>query len=74
MKILNKSPWDFTLFEENDAIYLEVVCGSVGIYELKIQLTQDEIASSRNDQNFISQLAKKIRFDPDSYQNRIIKN
>ena len=69
-EIINK-PWDYRFFEKNMKYYLFVMCGSVAVFEINIELNQDEIQLYKNLGNvYIDELAKKIQFSPSSYAER----
>ncbi|WP_294276608.1 hypothetical protein [uncultured Chryseobacterium sp.] len=71
MQILIKKAWEYILYKDNQKYLLEVVCGGAAIFELKIILDHNEIESYLSDgQNYIDQLAEKIRKAPDQYIHR----
>lgn len=72
MKVLEKVNWGYILFETEDGTFLRVVCGTVGIFELVIKLTDDEINSYHTIPDFIKNLADTISSNPQSYQYRKI--
>lgn len=41
MKILGLKNWSWIFFEEEDNKYLEVVCGTVGLYTVIIKLNEE---------------------------------
>jgi hypothetical protein len=43
MKILGLKNWSWIFFEDEDEKYLEVVCGTVGLYTVIIKLNETEI-------------------------------
>jgi len=73
---IEKKNWDYTLCQDNDGAHiLSVVCGSIALYELEIQLNEFEIAEySTKGLVYLEKLVKQIRNNPDSFQNRSIKN
>ncbi|MFM8531941.1 MAG: hypothetical protein ACKOD2_20135 [Ilumatobacteraceae bacterium] len=45
-RVLHSEPWDFDLVEEDDGrLMLTVVCGTIGIFEVVIELNEDERTS-----------------------------
>jgi hypothetical protein len=69
-EIINK-PWDYRFFEKNMKHYLFVMCGSVAVFEINIELTKDENLLYKNLGNtYIDELAKKIQNSPSSYSER----
>jgi carbohydrate-binding DOMON domain-containing protein len=72
-KVINK-PWDYSLFESDGKYLLEVLCGSVGMYQLKIWLNASEKESYlEQGDEYIDRLSKSIQRSPNSYKDRIVK-
>lgn len=42
METLAQGSWDYTLFQDGDRILLDVVCGTVGIFNVAVELTAEE--------------------------------
>lgn len=73
-KIINK-PWDYSLFENNGKYLLDVLCGGVGMYQLKIWLNTSEKESYlKEGDSYIDRLSKSIQRNPNSYKERNVKN
>lgn len=72
MKILEKVNWGYILFETEEGIFLSVVCGSVGIFETVIRLTDEEVQSYNSIPDFIKDLADKVCSNPNAYKSRHI--
>ncbi|OUR83989.1 hypothetical protein A9Q82_01550 [Cycloclasticus sp. 46_120_T64] len=72
MKIVETEKWSYTLYCNDQSYYLAVVCGSVGIYEIVIELKVDEIEKMK-DEGFIAKLASLVRSHPEAYSERSIK-
>lgn len=65
MKIILKKPWGYTFFNQDGQIYLSVVCGGVGIFKIKIQLTDDEnLMYKEEGTSYVDKLAKQIQLNP----------
>lgn len=75
MQVLESSPWDWMLFRSEGKLFFTVLCGSVGVYSLDVQLSESEVADygSRN-REALESLAKMIRMNPESYSDRHIKD
>lgn len=75
MKEITKKNWEYTLFQDDDGIYvLSVLCGSVGLYELNIKLNAAETSEYLDKGlEYLEGLVKQIRNSPSSFQNRAIK-
>jgi hypothetical protein len=75
MNEISRSRWSWILYQDNDEYILSVVCGTVGIFETVVKLSATEVNSySEKGDEFIEDLAVKIRFKPKDYANRIISN
>lgn len=71
MQILIQKYWEYTLYKENQNYLLEVVCGGLAIFELKIALNREEINRYlSNGETYIDKLAEKIRKTPDKFLDR----
>ena len=69
-EIINK-PWDYRFIEKNMKHYIFVMCGSVAVFEINIELNQDEcLLYKKMGDTYIDELAKKIQFSPTSYSER----
>jgi hypothetical protein len=67
MKILEKKDWDYILYEEENDIYIEVLCGTVGVFEVKVKLSENDKNTMKKDPDFINKLAEEIRLDPHGF-------
>jgi hypothetical protein len=72
MKILEKVNWGYILFETEEGIFLSVVCGTVGLFETVIRLTDEEVQSYNSIPDFIKNLADKVCSNPHVYKSRHI--
>ncbi len=75
MKILDEEHWTWMLFAEGQHLYLSVLCGTVGIYEINMQLTEDEkIAYRKQGRPYLNQLARQAAGNPyEIFQARHLK-
>jgi hypothetical protein len=71
--ILLQKEWFYTLELLSEQYILSIVCGSIGIYDVKIQLNSEEIKQF-NDKGevFIEQLAEAVRFSPTLFKTRYL--
>ena len=70
IEIVNK-PWDYRFFERNKNHYLFVMCGSVAVFEINIELNENEkLMYEKLGVEYISELAKNIQFSPSSFSYR----
>ena len=75
MNEISRSRMSWVFYQNNDEYILSVVCGTVGIFETVIKLSTDEVNSyTEKGDEFIDNLASKIRFKPEGYSNRVINN
>ena len=75
-KILHEKDWTYKLVKEQNSekYFLEVVCGGVGMFELIIQLTPDEVAKFlEGGEAYISSLALEISQNHTAYMNRKVE-
>ncbi|WP_298901292.1 hypothetical protein [uncultured Psychroserpens sp.] len=72
--IVFKEEWSYTLERTNSKSYiLTVVCGSIGIYDIKISLNPEEIQNLINrGKPYILQLVRSIQESPYKYTHRQI--
>lgn len=73
MKIVSQEPWNYTLYEINGSLVLSVLCGSVGLFELNIPLTESESDNVKSDTDALKSMVNEIRNKPDFYSARSIK-
>ena len=75
MKEVLKKRWSYVLYESGQNYILSVLCGTVGLYELRIQLNEEEVAMYKADGvGYIENLVKTIQAEPDNYTDRRIDN
>ena len=70
MKEVLKKQWVYTLYKtENNEYIFSVVCGTIGIFEVDITLSVDQIKKYENQgEVFLDELAAKVRYSPESYR------
>lgn len=74
MDVIAQSAWDYTLFADEGRLLLEVVCGSVAIYTLAVELTQEERAEwEARGMDGLAGLVQTIRGDPARFMPRRVK-
>ncbi len=73
-KLINKG-WEYILYQTDDNnLILSVVCGTVGLYDMNIQLNDKEKDKFEKDgTKFIDDLANDISSEPPKYENRHIR-
>jgi hypothetical protein len=71
MKELLQDHYNYTLYEKEGKLLLSVVCGTVAVFDLTIELTQTEAQKFEQEgQAFIASFADTIRYAPDDYLKR----
>ncbi|MBD2752782.1 hypothetical protein [Spirosoma validum] len=74
MKELAKESWNYTLSEtESGELIFRVVSGSVGLYDIKVRLTADEISHyKKQGKSYLATLANDIRTHESRFASRKI--
>ena len=61
----------YTLYEdEKGQKWIEVLCGSIGLYEVLVKLLPEEVEGFRKSKSFLNDLAFQISKNPEKYKNR----
>ncbi len=62
MKVLKMEAYNYRLVEEDDAVYLYVLCGSsAAMFERKIKIKHDEVNNILSDENTLKTLINHTR-------------
>lgn len=70
--LLSKS-WQYTLYEKEENLFLEVVCGTVAVFTVTIQLNEEEKENyTAMGESYIDILASQITYSPNSFESRNI--
>ena len=69
MNVIAESPWSWMLYAQGEKRWLAVICGSVGLYEMVIELDADERACIANSLD-VEPLARAISGAPSHYRSR----
>lgn len=68
MEIILDKRWNYQFIKDNDKYILSVMCGTVGLFEVDIELNKQQIASyKKNGLDFIEKYVKEIRANPNHY-------
>lgn len=69
---LASAPWAYDLVRDDDGLLLlTVMCGTVGLYELRLELDADEAAPwEREGESYIRDFAATITAHPSRYWHR----
>lgn len=68
---LSESPWDYIVWEHEGRIYLDVLCGTVAIYDVVVELdaTERMLWETEGAAGLLS-LIQDIRYRPQDFQER----
>jgi|JI8StandDraft_2_1071088.scaffolds.fasta_scaffold68698_3 hypothetical protein len=74
MKVIAQESWAWTLYrDESDALYLSVLCGTVGLFTIDFRLDEQEVAMVETaGDSAVQELASRVRSEPSSYSARHI--
>jgi hypothetical protein len=60
-ELINHEKWYELLSDDDGALYLDVVCGGVGMYSVKIKITPDQVAQYRDEgMRFLDDVAYRV--------------
>ena len=65
-RMILEEPWSFSFWEEPDgALVLEVLCGTVGMFEVRVPFTEEHRAAyAREGEAFVRRLAANVLARP----------
>lgn len=72
MEVLADEHYFYTLFrdEKSEEYFLEVVCGTIAVFLVRIKLNEEEIAEYRDNPESVRVLADRIVYSPRSFEHR----
>ncbi|MET7030094.1 hypothetical protein [Sediminicola luteus] len=71
MKKKIEKNWEYTLYENDGAFILSVICGSVALYTINVELNElEKNTFFELGNSFIEDFAEKIRQNPSFFKNR----
>ncbi len=75
LEILEEDTWFYSLERESETgeYFLEVVCGTVAIFTIRIRMSPAEVAAYEADPSTVRALAYEILDHPHEYNNRAIR-
>lgn len=75
MRVIGEEHWSWLLFAEGDALFLSVVCGTVGVYEVVVELDAAETADHRREGRAAAdRLARAIADGPSKFTARNLRD
>ena len=72
--ILAQVNWGYTLYQTDSGKVLTVACGTVGIYEVSILLSEEECRQLAADDKYVERLAARVSGDPHGFIGRSVPN
>lgn len=74
MKVEHTKTWDHILYRDGERLLLSVLCGTIGIYEISIELNAEEMhAYEAEGTDYIQFLANRVRSDNAGYMHRRVE-
>ncbi len=74
MNVLAQDPWSFTLEDHGDRLLLVVVCGTVAVYDVVLELNDEELAAwSAEGVAALRALAARVQANPKAYAERSVR-
>ena len=68
MEIILNKRWNYQFIKDNGKYILSVMCGTVGLFEVDVELNKHQITNyKRNGIDFIEKCVKEIRANPNQY-------
>lgn len=65
---------DYSLYkDESNNLWIEVLCGSIGLYEVMVKLLPEEVKKYNSDPLSLKDLAYSISRDPEKYKKRQVR-
>ncbi len=68
-RMILEEPWSFSFWEEADgALVLEVLCGTVGTFEVRVRFSDEQRAAYAHEgEAFVRRLARAVNDAPDAF-------
>lgn len=71
--VLAEEAWNYVVFRHGNDWVLTYLAGSVGLYEVTIRLTDEELARIRATPAFAKSLAEQFRLNDANYRDRELR-
>jgi hypothetical protein len=72
MNRIKSKDWEYDLFQEGDSYFVDVVCGTVALYNRRVTLTSDEARRAETDESYLIELVNSVRRDPSRFAGRYV--
>ncbi len=66
-------PYSYRIFEHQGKILIQVLFGTIGVYDEMMELSEEEIFGVRNEDGFGERLATEIQTNPDRFKHRFLR-
>lgn len=66
--VLAQEGWNYSVCKEGGRYLLSVVCGGVGLFEVKVEIPEDVALRGVEDKAQLEPLVAAIRSNPDGYR------
>lgn len=72
MREILRKQWTYILYKtESNKYILSVVCGTVGLFDIDVELSSDQVQKFENQgESFIDEVAAEIRYNPSKYSKK----
>jgi hypothetical protein len=76
MKTVHKKEWAYIVLldESTGEYFIDVVCGGVATYLVRLKLTDDEVEAFKLDSGALDSLAERVSYSPDSFADRTVSD
>jgi hypothetical protein len=73
MNTLISKSWQYSLHEENEKLFLSVVCGTVAVFTLNIELSEiEKQLFLEKGERYVDELAAEITYNHEGFMSRNI--
>ena len=74
MKTLYVEPWAYEVLldEVTGEYFIDVLCGTVGMYNVRLKLTDEEVEAFGVDSTALEYLADRVRYSPQAFADRSV--
>jgi len=75
MNVLRSVDWEYALLEgEGDERFIDVLCGTIGMFARRVRLRPDEYQRAVEDEEYARELTLSIRREPSKFEGRYHDN
>lgn len=71
--VLAEEAWNYVVFRYDDDWVLTYLAGSVGLYEVSIRLSDEEVARIRTRPAYAKSLVEQFRLNDENYRDRELR-